>query len=70
MASPAPSLERVEPGLIVRPRRGAGRRWQVGGPASDTSWRLFPLGPDIGSWSGVKPITVSTERLLSSWVLA
>lgn len=70
MASPARSLESVEPGLIVRPRRGAGRRWQIGGPSSATAWRLFPLGPDVGSFGGVKPITVPTVRLLESWVLA
>jgi hypothetical protein len=55
--------------MIVRPRRGSGRRWQVTGPGRN-GWRLVPLGPDVGSFGGVKPKTVTEARLLEGWVRA
>lgn len=74
MASRAVSGESVAvpaPGLIVKAKRGRGRRWQIIGPGTRPgAWRLFPLGPDVGGFGGVKPIEATSEQLADAWVIA
>jgi hypothetical protein len=57
--------------MIVKAKRGRGRSWQVVAPAAPTqagpAWRLVPLGPDVGSFGGVKPISRAESELLEAW---
>ena len=70
---PSSELTEIAVGMVLVAKRGRGRRWQVIGPALSShppAWRLWPLGPDVGGYGGVKAISRDEADLLADWALA